>query len=319
MQASANAIVVATTEWAPEEWVAAARAADPRRPVFTWPEVPDMGSVGYALVWKPPEGSLAALPNLKLIFSLGAGVDHVVFQDRLPDVPIVRVASSDLSDRMTEWVTLQVLAVLRRQREYAALQAESRWHEILPQPAARSVRAGVMGMGVIGSRAADMLVRLGFQVAGWSRRRAHVAGVESFAGTGELDPFLARTDILVVLLPLTHETRGILAAPLFRKLARDGALGAPVLINAGRGGLQVEEDILKALDDGILGGATLDVFETEPLPSDSRLWVHPKVTVTPHAAAWSSPRKLVPEMLAQIAAFERGEPLSHVVDRGAGY
>jgi glyoxylate/hydroxypyruvate reductase A len=219
---------------------------------------------------------------------------------------------------MTEWVTLQVLMHHRRQRTYDAQQAARRWRE-LPQPAAAEVRVGIMGMGVLGRDAAEVLVRLGFPVAGWSRRPASMAGVESFAGADRLDAFLARTDILVCLLPLTAETRGILSMPLFRKLARDGALGAPVVINAGRGGLQVETDIVAALDDGVLGGASLDVFEVEPLPRTSPLWLHPRAILTPHAAAGSAPEALVPPILAQIATYEAGGPLENVVDRKAAY
>jgi glyoxylate/hydroxypyruvate reductase A len=174
-------------------------------------------------------------------------------------------------------------------------------------------------MGVLGRDAAEVLVRLGFRVAGWSRRPANVAGVESFAGAEQRDAFLARTDVLVCLLPLTGETRGILSMPLFGKLARGGALGPPVVINAGRGGLQVEADIVAALDDGVLGGVSLDVFEVEPLPKTSPLWLHPKAILTPHAAAWSAPEALVPPILAQIDAYEAGGPLRNAVDRDAAY
>jgi glyoxylate/hydroxypyruvate reductase A len=315
---TANAILIATGPWSADPWAAPIRAAEPDRPLFIWPDLPDKAAIGYALVWSPPAGLLASLPNLRAIFSLGAGVDHLVFRNDLPDVPMVRVVSADLTKRMTEWVTLQVLMLHRRQREYNAWQAEGRWHE-LRQPAAGDVRVGIMGMGVLGRDAAEVLVRIGFRVAGWSRRGTEMPGVESFAGRKQLDAFLARTDILVSLLPLTPETRGILAMPLFRKLARDGALGGPVLINAGRGGLQVEADIVAALDEGVLKGASLDVFETEPLPPLSPLWRHPRVTITPHSAAWSSPEALVPAMLAQIAAHEAGQPFTNVVDRTAGY
>jgi glyoxylate/hydroxypyruvate reductase A len=315
---TAEAILVANTEWAPEPWAKALRQAAPDRPVFVWPDVPDREAVGYALSWKPAPGALAGLPNLKVIFSLGAGVDHLIFKDDLPDVPIVRVVSEDLRQRITEWVVLQVLMHHRRQREYDALQRARRWQE-LRQPPAGAVRVGIMGMGVLGRSAAEVLVALGFRVAGWSRRPAEVAGVEAFAGMEALDAFLARTDILVSLLPLTAETRGLLAMPLFGKLARDGAAGKPVLINAGRGGLQVETDIAAALDAGILGGASLDVFEHEPLDPASPLWGYDNVVITPHCAAWSSPEALVPAMLKQIAAFEQGAPLQNTVDRNSGY
>jgi glyoxylate/hydroxypyruvate reductase A len=313
-----GAILIASGPWDPEPWAAAVRGAEPDRPAFVWPELPDPAAVRYALVWRPPERLLAKLPNLEAIFSLGAGVDHLVFRTDLPEVPIVRVVADDLTQRMTEWVTLQVLIHHRRQRVYDRFQRERLWKE-LKQPAASAVRVGIMGMGVLGRDAAAVLVRLGFQVAGWSRRPVRLDGVEAFSGAAGLDPFLARTDILVCLLPLTAETRGILAAPLFAKLARDGALGGPVLINAGRGGLQVETDIGKALDDGMLAGASLDVFEEEPLTPSSPLWGRPNVVITPHVAAASEPAAVVPGILRQIADYEAGRPLEHVVDRTAMY
>ena len=315
---AARAILIASGPWNPDEWAAAARAADPDRPVFVWPDVPNKAAVGYALAWSPPAGALASLPNLKAIFSLGAGVDHLVFQPDLPDVPIVRVVDDDLTGRMTEWVILQVLLHHRQWHTYQRQQAKRHWRE-LDQPPAGAVRVGFMGLGAIGRASATVLAQIGFRVAGWSRREQRFEGIETFAGLGLLDAFLARTDILVSLLPLTPETRRILSMPLFRKLARDGALGAPVLINAGRGGSQVEADIIAALDEGILGGASLDVFEVEPLPPTSRLWSHPNVVVTPHAAASSSPQALVPPMLKQIAAYEAGAPLENVIDRNAAY
>jgi glyoxylate/hydroxypyruvate reductase A len=315
---NADSILIATTGWDQDAWAAPLRAADPGRRVFFWPEVPDPASVGFALVWNPPAGLFAGLQNLRAIFSTGAGVDHIIFRDDLPDVPIARIARADLTRRMTEWVTLQVLLHHRQHRGYAALQAEHRWQE-LRHPAASEVRVGIMGMGVLGRDSAEVLARLGFQVAGWSRRPSNVAGVQSFHGKQQLDAFLARTDILVSLLPLTPETRGVLSMPLFRKLARDGKLGGPALINAGRGKLQVEADIIAALDQGVLKGASLDVFETEPLPAASPLWGRSDVFITPHSAGWSSPDALAGDIIRQIVAFERGEPLANVVDRAASY
>ena len=176
-----------------------------------------------------------------------------------------------------------------------------------------------MGMGVLGRDAADVLKRIGFRVAGWSRRPRTITGIDCFAGEVGLAPFLARTDILVSLLPLTPDTRGILNRKTFSMLARDGVLGGPVIINAGRGGLQVERDIVECLDDGTLLGATLDVFEKEPLPMDSPLWSHPRVTVTPHNAADTDPDAISTYVASQIARHEIGQPLDNVVDRGSGY
>ncbi len=207
----------------------------------------------------------------------------------------------------------------RRQRAYDRQQRERRWHE-LPQPAAAQVRVGVMGMGAIGRDAAAMLARFGFAVAGWSRRPSAVPGIRSFHGDAGLEPFLARTDILVSLLPLTRATRGLLAMSLFRRLARDGALAeGPILINAGRGGLQVEADIVRALDEGVLGGASLDVFESEPLDPASRLWGFDTVIITPHSAGWSDPAELAAQIIGQIRAHEAGAAFDNVIDRAAMY
>lgn len=313
-----GAILVASGPWEPEPWRDAALAIDPARPVFIWPDVPDRAAVRYVMVWKPPAEAFAGLPNLEVIFSLGAGVDHVVLQDGLPDVPVVRIVSDDLTARMTEWVTLQVLLHHRQQPAYLRQQAERRWHE-LRQPAASAVRVGIMGLGNLGRDAADVLSRIGFSVAGWSRRENPLLGIDTYHGAEGLDAFLGRTDILVALLPLTRETRGILSLPLFRKLARDGALPGPILVNGGRGGLQVETDIVAAIADGTLAGASLDVFETEPLDPESPLWTLPGVIVTPHCAGWSDPKELAAQIMGQIAAHERGDRLRNLVDRDAGY
>lgn len=315
---TAQSILLTTGSWRPEPWVAAIQTGDPQRPLHVWPDLPDSSAIAYALVWEPPAGVLASLPNLNAIFSLGAGVDALLSQPDLPDVPIVRVVNPDLTQRMTEWIVLQVLIHHRRQRDYDRQQAARLWKD-LRQPAARDVRVGIMGLGALGRDAAMALRRLGFDVAGWSRRPANLSDIACFHGNGALDRFLGRTDILVALLPLTPETRGILATPLFDKLARDGALGGPVLINAGRGGLQVEADIAAAVEHGVLIGASLDVFEREPLDPASPLWSLPNVVVTPHAAAASAPEALIPPILDQIRDFEAGKPLENVVDRNAMY
>jgi glyoxylate/hydroxypyruvate reductase len=291
----------------------------PDRKIVTLGEPFDRRDVDYVAAWRHPPGSLAGLPNLAAIFSLGAGVDHLIGDPRLPDVPIVRVVDADLTERMSEYVVLHCLMHLRQQRRYDAQQREKLWLEESHPPAARDVRVGVMGLGVLGSDAAQKLKVMGFDVAGWSRSPKALDGIETFSGQDGLDTFLARTDILVGLLPLTTETRGIFNKGLFAKLARDGRLGGPILINAGRGGLQVEADILASLDDGTLKAATLDVFETEPLPPDSPLWTHPAVTVTPHNAAASEANAISAYVADQIRRFEAGQPLDNVVRRDLGY
>ena len=176
-----------------------------------------------------------------------------------------------------------------------------------------------MGLGVLGTDAAQKLTMMGFNVAGWSRSAKVIDGIKTFAGDAELPNFLARTDILIVLLPLTTETRGIINAKLLKGLARDGRVKAPSLINAGRGGLQVETDLLACLDDGTLHEAVLDVFQTEPLPAQSALWSHPRVTITPHNASVSDPIAVAREIAAQVRRVEQGKALLNTVNRTKGY
>ncbi|BDA82660.1 glyoxylate/hydroxypyruvate reductase A [Aureimonas sp. SA4125] len=311
-------ILLSVTGFQPTDWINALHRLAPRRPVILEPNSGSDPSVDYAIVWKQRPGILAGLPNLKAIFSIGAGVDHILRDTHLPDVPIVRIVADDLTGRMSEYVVWRVLDHFRRGMAYRTQQAAGIWHDRV-QPAARELTVGIMGLGELGRDAAEKLGMLGFRIVGWSRTQKTIAGVDSFHGASGLDPFLARTDILVVLLPITPETHGILDTGLFSRLKQRTPIGGPVLINAGRGGLQVETAILKALDDETLMEASLDVFETEPLPASSRLWKHPRVFVTPHAAATSNADALVPQILSQIDAFERGEPLQHLVDRKAGY
>jgi glyoxylate/hydroxypyruvate reductase len=199
-----------------------------------------------------------------------------------------------------------------------ASQREKRWAPRFQWPAG-AVSVGIMGLGTLGSDAAAVLKRVGFRVAGWSNSPKIIDGVECFHGSAQLDAFLRRTDILVCLLPLTGETRQILNRKLFRKLNRSSPMGAPVVINAGRGGLQNEPDILAALDDGTLSAVSLDVYATEPLPTDSPFWTHPKVVLTPHNAADTDPDEISRYVARQIARFEAGERLENVVDPARGY
>jgi len=310
--------VVVISRWQPEAWAQELRALMPGCDIRLFPELGDPTDIAYALVWRPPAGLLRSLPNLRAVFSLGAGVDHIFCDPAPPDVPIVRMVDPDMSMRMREHVVLHVLLHHRQLLDYRALQRASRWHELL-QPAASAVNVGIMGLGELGLDCARTLSLLGFNVAGWSRTRKEVAGITSFAGEIERDAFLGRTDILVCLLPLTEETRGILNRAVFERLRRDGPLGGAVLINAGRGELQVEADILAALDRGALNAASLDVFETEPLPQDSPFWRHPRVVVTPHVAAVSDALALTRAIADQIEAFEAGKPLRNVVDPKRGY
>lgn len=319
------ALFIATGGWEPQSWADRMHALLPDRLILVQKSgsalqgpAERIGEVQYLLTWRPWQEIIDALPNLRAIFSLGAGVDSIMGLPRLPSCPIVRVVDPDLTSRMTEYVVWQVLHHLRHGLAYAGYQQGREWRE-LDQPAARQVTVGFMGLGAIARPAADVLQRLGFPLRGWTRTpRAH-GPIEMFHGPAELDAFLAGTDILVSLLPLSPETRGLIDLPLLRKLRRTGALGGPILINAGRGGSHVEADILTALQDGTLAAASLDVFASEPLPADSPLWACANLVITPHVAADSDPDALAGQIAAQIEAFERGEPLRNLVDRQRGY
>lgn len=320
-------LLIAISQWDVESWRERFQRHLPGMEIVALGEPFDRRTVRFAASWKHPDGALAGLPMLEAIFSLGAGVDHLFADTRLPDVPMARVVDPDLTDRMSEYVVLHCLIALRQQRRYDRQQAQRDWSDDRDQPAARDVRVGVLGLGVLGQDAARKLKMLGFDVAGWSRSTKQIAGIATFAGADQLPAFLNRTDILVNLMPSTLETKGFLCRALFEKLARGGRLGqgpggglsAPMIINAGRGASQNEDDILACLDDGTLAHATLDVFVSEPLAADSPFWTHPKVTVTPHNSAMSHPDAICALIARQIERLERGLPLEHQVERARGY
>ncbi|OHV80628.1 glyoxylate/hydroxypyruvate reductase A [Ensifer sp. LCM 4579] len=317
----AKSPVIVDLKFIPEEVDAALEGAFPGREVINLAdpvhEGRDLSGIDYAVVWKSAPDLFSRAPDLKIVFSGGAGVDHVLTLPGLPDVPLVRFVDRTLTTRMSEWVVMQCLMHLRQHRAYEALARRREWRD-LSQPEAADVTVGIMGMGVLGQDAARKLTVMGFKVVGWSRTKRVVEDIETYDAAG-LDTFLDRSDFLVGLLPLTPETTGIFNRGLFAKLSRKGPFGAPVFINAGRGGSQVEADILSCLDDGTLAAVSLDVFEREPLSPESRFWTMPNVYVTPHVAASSDVKALFVHVEEQIARFENGLPLQHVVDKVAGY
>lgn len=275
----------------------------------------DPARIDYVLSFRPPAGLLRALPNLKAVFSMGAGVDGFLAGGDYPaHVPLVRFCDDTLSAEMAQYLLLYALAHHRELHHYEALQAARDWHETMLPRRTEDTRIGFLGLGTIGSFTAQMFVRLGFAVASWSRTTKSIPGIESYAGSEALPAFFARTDILICLLALTEDTRAILSTPAFAAMPK-GAL----IINAARGGHLVEADLMAALDSGHLAGAVLDVFATEPLPKDSPLWTHPKVTITPHVAAISQPSVIADHVLAGIAAFESGRCPANIVDVARGY
>ncbi|PSJ57880.1 2-hydroxyacid dehydrogenase [Pseudaminobacter soli (ex Li et al. 2025)] len=308
-------ILLSVTGFNPQHWY---ELLSEQREVVLKPDSATDPTITYAVVWKQPPNILAKLPNLRAIFSIGAGVDHLFNDPGLPDVPIVRVVAENLTRHMTEYVVWRVLDHHRQGALYRAQQQNKLWQEPSQRPA-EDIAVGIMGLGQLGRAAAEALLGLGFRVNGWGRTDRPMEGVTTYHGDEGLVPFLNATDILVVLLPHTPATEGIINYDLLRHLRRRNGLDGAVLINAGRGKLQKDADILRALDDGTLKEASLDVFEVEPLPKTSPMWSHPKVFVTPHAAASSDPEHLAPPMLKQMDAFERGEKLEYVVNRAAGY
>jgi len=275
----------------------------------------DLAAVPYVFLWNPTPGWLATLPNLRLILSSGAGVDHITSDPDWPrHVPIVRMGGPETAQRMGEYVCLAALALLRDLPTAIAGQAARRWVEMPTGRTAPETRVGIMGLGNLGVAAAAMLVGLRFAVSGWSRSPKSVPGVRCFAGPGERDAFLAQTDILVCLLPDTPDTRGAIRAETIAALPAGAAV-----INAGRGAHAVMSDVLDALDRGHLSGAVLDVFETEPLPTDHPAWSHPGVIVTPHLASLASRPARARYVADAIAAFERGDAPPNLYDVARGY
>jgi len=296
------------------EWLAPLRAAMPDEEIRLWPEIGDPAEIDGAIVWKPPAGWLATLPNLKIILSLGAGVDHILLDPDLPPgVPIIRLVDPAMAETMTEWIVMQVLRLHRQDLDYAAQQREGVWRQ-LDQPTARERRIGLLGMGALGAHAAQTLRSIGFDVAGWSRSRKSVPGIASFAGLEELESFLARTDILVLLLPLTADTDGLLDAARLAQLPRGAGI-----VNAARGRHIVDEALLDALGSGQISAAALDVFRHEPLPPEHPFWSHPSVIVSPHVAAATDPRSAAVIIGDTMRRLRSGGDLINRVTPTAGY
>ena len=297
------------------EWLAALARALPAARVHACSHLPDeveppAQGIDYALVWKPPARLLRDLGSVKAIFNLGAGIDSLTGSGTLPaGVPVVRVEDAGMAEQMSEYV---VHAVLRQYREFDAY-AEAQRARLWRPRARRDKRGfgvGILGLGVLGSAVAAALQPFGFPLAGWSRTRKTVAGVDSYAGSAELDAFLARCQLLACLLPLTRETRGMLDRRTLAKLP----VGA-YLVNVARGGLLVDADLLALLDQGRIGGATLDVFHDEPLPAEHAFWHHPRISITPHVSAVTLVEQSVAQIAAKITRLEAGLPITGIVDR----
>jgi len=296
-----------------DEWRCHFASEMPDLDVRIWPDLGNVADIEFAAVAGVPRGALNTLPNLRLIISLTAGIDILLADPELPDVPIVR-AAEPAGDAMIDEFAL--LHVLRHHRELPALalaQQNSEWIRLKPKHA-RERPVGVMGLGAIGLSVAKTLARHGFDVAGWVRSAREVDGIDVYYLREQLPAFLGRSEILVNLLPLTAETKEILNATAFRQLPRGASI-----INLGRGPHVAEADLMAALDNGQLAAATLDVFAVEPLPKESPLWRHPRITITPHVSRRIFPCNLVPRVANAIRRLRSGAPQQYPVDRERGY
>jgi glyoxylate/hydroxypyruvate reductase A len=308
------AILFRSTPAAAARWRPLLARLMPEHEIRYWPEIGDKAAIHYALVWQPEPGLLASLPNLKLIVGLGAGVDHLLGDPFLPKaVPIVRLVDPYMTDAMSEYVALSVLRLHRQDLDYLAQQRARIWQEREQKNAAERT-VGILGFGTLGQDAGRKLKALGFDVAGWSRATKEIAGFASYAGPAGLDSLLARSEILVCLLPLTAVTMGILNEAAFARLPRGAGL-----VNAGRGGHLVEADLIAALDRGQLSGAVLDVVGEEPLPAAHPFWHHPRIILTPHVAAETHPPTAAPIIREAIRRFEARLPIANRVDLARGY
>jgi len=306
-------IAFCCTDTPPEPWLQGLKAALPDAAVSLWQPGAPSEPADYAVVWAPPQAFIDAQPRVKALFNIGAGVDALLRLQLPPTLMLVRLDDAGMAVQMAEYVSHAVIRYFREFDHCLTAQTRHHWQARAPRPR-RDFSVGIMGLGVLGARVAQAVRAFEFPVLGWSRSPKTLDGVATYHGPGGLDTFLASTQVLVNLLPLTADTRDILNRHTLSRLRPGG-----FVVNVARGAHLVEEDLLALLDSGHLAGATLDVFRTEPLPADHPFWAHPRVTVTPHTSA----RTLRDESIAQIArkirALEQGQPIAGVVDRTRGY
>jgi glyoxylate/hydroxypyruvate reductase A len=294
-------------------WAEVFRREAPEIDFRIWPDIGDPLRVNYLAAWEPPSDIGARFPNLKLLFSTGAGIDQFDLAALPPALPVVRMVEPGIIGGMVEYVTHAVLDLHRDMPAYRRAQQRCEW-KALPVKTAGERRVGVLGLGSLGQAVLAQLVALHFDCAGWSRSQHAVDGVRCFAGEAGLPGFLERAEILVCLLPLTAETRGFLNGALFARLPQGAAL-----VHVGRGPQLVVPDLMAALDNGRIAEAVLDVTDPEPLPPGHPLWSHERVRITPHIASLTQPATAARVVLENLRRFARGEVLVGLVDRGRGY
>ncbi len=299
------------TDFKAEPWLAALRAVLPQAEIEVW--APGAGPADYAVVWAPPQQFLDEQPQIKALFNIGAGVDALTQLRLSPKTKLVRLDDAGMSVQMAEYVVHALIRHFREFDVYAADVAGGKWSFRKPR-LREDFPVGIMGLGVLGQRVVRAVQAFEFPVRGWSRSPKELPGVPCYAGQAQFAEFLAETRVLVCLLPLTEETRGIMNRETLAQLQPGG-----YVINVARGAHLVEEDLIPLLDSGQLAGAALDVFRQEPLPAGHPFWRHPKITMTPHTAARTLRDESVAQIAQKIQRLERGEPIAGVVDHHKGY
>lgn len=296
-----------------EQWKALFAEHAPDIEWRAWPDIGDPQDITYLAAWLAPDDLQTLLPNLKVVFALSAGVDQLDLS-RLPDtLPVVRLLDPGIGRGMCEYACFAVLSLHRDMLRYRQQQVESHWqaHRLVP---ASKRRVGVMGLGLQAQQILASLQNFGFELSGWARSEHQIEGVTCYAGNDQLPTFLGQCDILICVLPLTEQTTGILNREFFELMPKGAAL-----VNMGRGGHLIEQDLLQALESGQISAAVLDVLQQEPANPTHPFWNHPQILLTPHIAAMTQPDSAFPGLLENIRRFERGEPMLGQVDRGQGY
>ena len=297
-----------------QPWLDAIYKINPDFPVFTPENLDKTESVKMILTWKAPHGSFDSFPNAEVIGSLGAGVDHLFEDPSLPeDIKMTRIVDENLIGDMQEFVLTLALNSIKNIHSYNRLQRENTWKPI-PYKRAKNVTVGIMGLGVLGQAVAKTLHINDFKLTGWANSEKDIDGLKSYSGDDQLDDFLASAEILVCLLPLTQDTKGILNTKLFNKLPKNA-----YLINVARGGHLIDEDLTEALASEKLSGAALDVFHTEPLPEDHPFWENEKILITPHTASKSDPASIADQIVDNYNRLKNGEELKNTVSRDKNY
>ncbi len=297
-----------------ENWVETLKEQHPGLNIFVYPEDHDAEEVEFALTWNHPRGLFKNYPNLKVIASMGAGVDHIISDERLPeDVTITRVVDDMLTQDMSDFVLSLVMNNIRGLHYYTKAQKEKKWDRFQYQRP-KDTKVGIMGMGVLGNAVSEKLHKNGFKIYGWSRTEKDCENVTSFHGKDQLEEFLENSEILICLLPLTEDTENILNADLFDMLPESA-----YLINVARGEHLVEHDLLEMIDNGHLSGASLDVFREEPLPDEHPFWQHSKINITPHIASHTNPASVIPQIVDNYERMKENEPLKNKVELEKGY